>query len=216
MSDQDWFRRSTSPPRDREEFDGHLARSRGQSRKAQYLRLQAHRLHATGDPRLLAPALALLDRLINDFPDHFVLGLAYSLRARVLIDLGEPDVALASYEQAVAARRAFPQVTDDAPVGYVELILALKRIALYRVAQQILDEFPVGLFPIQIFRDAAARALLAEARGETSAAQTWARAALNAADRSESAVHSHRRLGFGGDADPLTLQRLRALTELPA
>lgn len=216
MSDHDWFRRSTRTARDREEFDPRLARSRGQSREAQYLRLQAHRLHSTGEPRQLAPALALLDRLINDFPEHFVLGLAYSLRAEVLIDLGQPDAALTSYEQAVVARRSFPQVSDDAHVGYVELILALKRIVLYEVAQQVLDEFPVGPLPIQVFRDAAARALLADVRGDASAAQVWARAALNAADRSESPFRYHRRLGLVRDADPLTLQRLRAFADPPA
>lgn len=132
MSDRGWFRHSTPIARDRQAFDGQVAGSREQSREAQYLRLQAHRLHATGDPRQLAPALALLDRLINDFPEHFVLGLAYSLRAEVLIDLGQPDAALASYEQALGARRAFPQVSDDACVGYVELILGENELRFER------------------------------------------------------------------------------------
>ena len=208
---KEWFRRSTWTPRDREEFNARLARSRGTERKAQYLRLQAHHLHATGDARLLPAALELLDRLIGEFPERFELALAHSLRAEVLVDLGHPDAALASYEASLAARRAFPQVSDDAYLGYVELILALKRVQLYAVAQKVLDEFPVGPFPIQVFRDAASRALLASSLGDTSGARHWARVALGAADRSESPFRYHRRLGLVTGADPLALQRLKEL-----
>jgi tetratricopeptide (TPR) repeat protein len=206
-----WYRRSTWTARDREEFDARLARSRGTERKAQYLRLQAIHLHETGDARLLSAALELLDRLITDFRDPFQLSLAFSLRAEVLIDLGQPEAALASYEQALAARRSFPKVSDDAYLAYAELVLALKRNRLYASAQATLDEFPVGPFPIQIFRDAAARALLADARGENSNATRWARTALEAAARSESPFRFHRRLGLVRDADPLTIQQLEAL-----
>jgi tetratricopeptide (TPR) repeat protein len=214
MSDQkDWYRRSTWTSRDREQFDARLARSRGHDRKAQYLRLQAYHLHETGDARLLSAALELLDRLVRDFPEPFQLGLAFSLRAEVLIDLGQPDTALASYEQALAARRSFPQVSDDAYLGYVELVLALKRVRLYPAAQQILDEFPVGPFPIQIFRDAGLRALLAAARGEIIDARKWARTALEAAERSESPFRYHRRLCLVRDTDPLTMQQLKELAQ---
>ena len=212
MSHQkEWFRRSTWTPRDREEFDARLARSRGNDRKAQYLRVQAYHLHSTGEARLLPAALELLDRLIGEFPEPFQLGLAHSLRAEVLIDLGRPDAALASYEAALAARRAFPQVSDDAYLGYVELILGLKRLPQYAAAQNVLDQFPVGPFPIQVFRDAAARALLAAARGDVSAARNWARTALEAADRSESPFRYHRRLGVVTGADPLVVQQLKTL-----
>jgi tetratricopeptide (TPR) repeat protein len=206
-----WYRRSTWTARDREEFDARLARSRGDDRKAQYLRLQAYHLHETGDARLLPAALELLDRLISDFPEPFQLTLAFSLRAEVLIDLGQPDAALASYEHALTTRRSFPKVSDDAYLGYVELILALKRHDLYPIAQRLLDEFPVGAFPIEIFRDAAARALLAVGRGEVADARKWAHTALAAAERSASPFRYHRRLGLVRDADPLTMQQLKAL-----
>jgi len=207
----EWYRRSTWTPRDREEFDARLARSRGQHRKAQYLRLQAYHLHETGDARLLPAALELLDRLVSEFPDPLQLGLAFSLRADLLIDLGQSDAAMAAYENALAARRSFPHFSDDAYLGYVELVLALKRDTLYDAAQRILDEFPVGPFPIQIFRDAGARALLAAARGETDDAREWARTALEAAERSQSPFRYRRRLGLVRGADPLTIQRLQEL-----
>ncbi|HEY4216449.1 MAG TPA: hypothetical protein VGM67_04895 [Gemmatimonadaceae bacterium] len=178
MTDQkEWYRRSTWTARDREEFNARLARSRGQDRKAQYLRLQAYHLHEVGDQHLLPGALELLDRLVSEFPEPFQLGLAFSLRAEVLVDLGRSDAALVSYEQALSARRSFPAVCDDAYLGYVELILALKR------------------------------ALLAHTRGETTATRHWARTALEAADRSESPFRYHRRLGLVRGADPLLLQR---------
>ena len=214
MSDQkEWFRRSTWTSRDREEFNTRLLRSRGDARKAQYLRLQAQHLHSTGDARLLQPALELLDRLISEYPEPIQLGSAHSLRAEVLVDLGQPVAALASYEAAVAARRAFPQVSDDAYLGYVELILTLQLHARYAAAQDVLDEFPVGPFPIQAFRDATARALLASARGEGSAARDWARAALEAADRSESPFRYHRRLGLVTGTDAHVVQRLKELAK---
>lgn len=214
MSDpKEWFRRSTWTSRDRDEFNTRLLRSRGDARKAQYLRIQAHHLHSSGDARLLQPALELLDRLIGEYPDPFQLGLAHSQRAEVLVDLGQPAAALASYEAALAARRAFPQVSDDAYLAYVELVLTLQLHERYAAAQEILDEFPVGPFPIQVFRDAAARALLAFARGEGSVARDWARTALDAADRTESPFRYHRRLGLVTGADAQVSRRLEELAK---
>jgi tetratricopeptide (TPR) repeat protein len=102
------------------EFDARLARSRGADRKAQYLRIQATHLFEAGQPHLTRAALALVDRLIAEFPDPFQLAPALALRAEALVDLGRTDEALQTYERALNARRAFPQVGDDGYLGYAD------------------------------------------------------------------------------------------------
>ncbi len=158
----EWFRRSTWSDHDAAEFNARLARSRGAHRKAQYLRIQAAHLFEAGDEHLTRAALGLLDRLILEFPDPCQLASALALRAESLVDLGRASEALDSYQRAFLARRAFPQVGDDGYLGYAELVLALRRSDLYDSALAVIEEFCAGTqFPIQEFRIAASRALIA-------------------------------------------------------
>lgn len=212
MAKIEWFRRTSWTERDAAEFDDRLARSRGGDRKAQYLRIQAVHLFETGDLCLTRVALGLIDRLLAEFPDPFQLAPALSLRAEALVDLGRPDEALETYARALAARRAFPQVGDDGYIGYAELILALRRQELYDAALEALDEFADSVqFPVQEFRVAACRALIASDLGDSNTARRRAREALEAAAKSESPFRYHRKLGLVRGVDPLAFQRLQSL-----
>jgi tetratricopeptide (TPR) repeat protein len=212
MAKPDWFRRTTWTKRDAAEFENQLARSRGANRKAQYLRIQAVHLFETGNMSLTRVALGLVDRLISEFPDPFQLAPALSLRAEALVDLGQPDEALKAYSRALEARRTFPQVGDDGYVGFAELVLALRRRDLYDAALAALEEFADSVqFPIQEFRIAACRALIAAERGDSNDARRWARDALAAAAKSESPFRYHRKLGLVRGVDPVAFQRLKSL-----
>jgi tetratricopeptide (TPR) repeat protein len=212
MGEPEWFRRTTWTERDAADFEERLGRSRGANRKAQYLRIQAVHLFESGDVNLTRAALGLVDRLIADFPDPFQLAPALSLRAEALVDLGRPEEALETYGRALEARRAFPQVGDDGYLGFAELVIALQRRDLYDAARAALDEFADRVqFPIQEFRAAACRALMAAERDDSTGSRRWAREALAAAAKAESPFRYHRKLGLVRGVDPLTFQRLKSL-----
>ena len=211
----EWFRRSTWSERDAAEFEARLARSRGAARKAQYLRIQAVHLFQVGDLTLTRAALGLVDRVISEFPDQFQLAPALSLRAEALVDLGRPEEALETYMRALEARRAFPQVGDDGYLGYAELVIALRRGDLYNSALAVIDEFAEQpQFPVEEFRIATSRALIAAERNDLTGARAWAREALAAAAKSESPFRYHRKLGLVRGVDPLTYQRLQSLADV--
>ena len=90
----DWFRRTTWSPDDEREFFARLGRSRGPERKAQYLRIQASHL-ATAAPPLHGPALALLDRLLAEYPGDLMLAQVHAQpgASHAAFGLGESPAA---------------------------------------------------------------------------------------------------------------------------
>jgi tetratricopeptide (TPR) repeat protein len=210
----EWFRRTTWTKADAAEFAQRLARARGNSQKAQYLRIQAVHLFDVGKPDLVLVALGLLEQLFADFPDPFQLSAAYSLHADCLVDLGRPDAALQSYERSLTARRNHAGIQDDSYLSYGELILALRRTSLYRAALAAIDEFGGSTpFPVQQYRLAAIRARLTAASGDGVEARRWARIAIAAAAQTESPFRFHRALGVVNGVDPLAHEQLVALAE---
>lgn len=208
----EWFRRTTWTQDDAADFAAHLARSRGADRRAQYLRIQALHLHEVGTPALTTVALELLDQLLALYPVPSQVTAALNQRAACLGDLGRPAEALESYRQALATRRAHPQWGDDGYLAFGELVLALRRGDLYDTALAALDEFGYGpMFPVQQYRQAAIRALIADARLDAATAREWARTALEASAKLESPFRHHRQLGLVTQVDPDVHVRLREL-----
>ena len=172
MGKTEWFRRSTWSERDAAQFDARLARSRGLTARRSTCQFRPSTCLRAGRPHLTRAALGLLDRLIAEYPDPFQLAFALALRAEALVDLGRADEALASYQQALAARRAFPQVGDDGYLAFAELVYALRRSDLYDATLAAIDEFSSGTqFPVQEFRIATSRALIAAERHDLAAAR---------------------------------------------
>ncbi|HEX6535036.1 MAG TPA: hypothetical protein VF041_10580 [Gemmatimonadaceae bacterium] len=214
MAKTDWFRRTTWTPDDRADFEARLAKSRTPFHKSQRLRIQASHLHGVGTRELTGAALGLLDRVVADFPEPTQLANAHLQRAECLIDLGRPEEALDAYRRALDSQRQLPTVRNDAYLGFAELVLALRRDALYDEVLAVLDEFDADpVFPVQRYRMAASRSRLADARGDRRAAGEWARRALAAVARSESPFRHHEKLGLVDTVEPDVFARL---TELAA
>src|SRR6185312_4454064 len=101
----DWFRKITWTESDRADFFARLARARGATHKAQYLRIQAVHLQHTGHLESVRAALELLDILIADHPEPTQLALAHMQRGECLSTLGDHDAGLTAHREALAAER---------------------------------------------------------------------------------------------------------------
>lgn len=207
----DWFRRTTWTPEDEREFRARLGRARPQNR-AQYLRIQALSL-IEAEPPFPDAALALLDEMLRHWPDQLQLSSAHLQVGRIHEARGEFENALGSYASAVEAMRAHPHLGTDAPEAFALLVARLGRRLLFDDALTALEDFPPSLLPVHRFRHFAARALIHEARRETSEAATLAAAALEEAGRDRAPFWKHPTLGLvGPESDDLVAQ-MKALTE---
>jgi hypothetical protein len=138
---EDWFRRKTWTPADRETFFARLRRSRTTYHKAQYLRVQAVELQATGTPEGVDAALELAEVLLRDYPAPTELAHAHLIRAECLESRGDVAGAAEAYRHALRAQRACPKVRTTAHQGFAWLVATRPLPELYREAIAALDEF---------------------------------------------------------------------------
>jgi tetratricopeptide (TPR) repeat protein len=205
----EWFRRTTWTPEDQAAFFQRLERSRTPFHKAQYLRIQAYHLAEVGTALLIEGALALLDRLLTEFPEPSQLASAYEQRARCLADLGRHEDAFVALEASFAAQRAYPNLETGAYLDFGELAIGLQRTDLYDRAGALLDEFGGReVLPDSIYRHAVIRAFVAAHRGDRAAAREHARRAIGAAGRTESPFRYHRKVGLVRFVDPEVVAKL--------
>lgn len=150
--------------RTRTSFERRLARARA-ARRPQYIRIQASHLQQTGKPELLRAALALLDRVIGEYPSDFQAALAQSQRADGLLALGEWAGPADAFRAALQAEATFPTVRTDAYLSFAFLVVTRDERPLFdevaRVCQAHASE--PRPFPVQQFRWHAVQALLTEA-----------------------------------------------------
>lgn len=212
MAITDWYRRKTWTPDDAADFQTRLKRARTTYNKAQYLRIQAHELHAVGDRAMTIAALSLLDQLIADFTEPSELSAAHMQRAACYADLAQFDEALDAYRTAFAARRAAPNWQNDAALEFGTLVVALNRGDLFDEVLAVFDEFgDPGPFPTQRYSAAATRALIADARGDRTGALHWATLAIDAANLPNGPFKGHAQLGVVRSVDPVSHRRLHAI-----
>ena len=213
MGREDWYRRKTWTEADQQAFWARFDRSRSAVSKTQYLLIQAGSLLLTGNLDLVAPALTIVDRLLDQHPHEAFLSEAHSTRARCLAVLRRIDEALSSYRLAFNARRVHRGMTNLAHLDFAWLIVEAGRVDLYDEALQMLDEFSgrAGLFPLHAYRDAAARALMWSGKGENGRAVAYARKAITASSKSASPFLHHRHLGMVNEIDQKIQARLFAL-----
>jgi tetratricopeptide (TPR) repeat protein len=210
MKRNDWFRRTTWTHDDEREFFERLARSRTAFHKAQYLRIQAGSLAATGQASALRVALGLLDRLCTDFPEPSQLASAHLQAAQCHEALGNVSEAVRHFRLALAAQTRNPQVDPGTSLEFAWFIFEHQLTSLYDEAIGALDASHLA-FPVQYFKANAIRAFVAKYRDDHIAASQYARKALESADLCSSPFRYHRPLGLVGEEYRPIVERLSSM-----
>jgi tetratricopeptide (TPR) repeat protein len=211
MGRHDWYRNETWTREVQAAFRERLDRSRGSFHKAQYLRIQAVHLAQAREHRA---ALELLDELLERYPDASQLASARSQRAECLLALGRVTEVADEYRSSLQAERDNPTFKTGAWLNFACLVAFHGMSNLYDEASAVLSEFSASsllMFPAQQFQYAAARAFLADAKGDREAAGAFAKSALEHAAAEHSGFRHHPQLGLVNDLDRSLEQRLRAM-----
>jgi hypothetical protein len=209
----DWFRRTSWTEADRDDFEARLRRARPHNR-GQYLLLQAGALGGMGEPRLVQAALALLDRMLREYPDRVHVASAHALRAVCLRTLGRVDEAFDAYREALRHERTFPNVRTQAWLDFPLFAVLEGRRDLRDEVVAVLDENddPDGMpFPLMRFRYHAIRAFVAQWDGRTADARREAAEALRWTTVAHSGFRYHPTVGLVGERDRDLVERLEAL-----
>jgi len=212
MPRDDWYRRSTWTAGDQQEFSVRLKRSRTQANKAQYLRIQASCLAEAGHHRA---AVDLLDLLLRDFPERFELAQAHLQKALCLIELGDHEGVIADFRASLQCQRECPNVGTSCWLQFPWFIATQGRADLYDEALGVLEEFRSDTrlaFPLDRYRFAAARALIAQARNDFGAAKEFAKVAVQCAAAKDSGFRYHPDVGLVNKVDPNVHARLCSLS----
>ncbi len=137
-------------------------------------------------------------------------------RATAYEAMGEFEVALAAYEDAVQREEEYPQLQTQAWLMFPVLVAERRLSGYYDRADEMLTAYKDRLtFPVDFFRWNSASALISSEKGQHDVAQAAARAALEGASKTDSGFRYHRSIGLvgGGDADLLKqITKLAALS----
>ena len=211
MGRDDWFRKQAWSTQDADDFQQRLQRSREARSKAQYLRIQAVHLAEVG---LHEPALALLSQLLRDVPEPFELASTHLQRAQSYVALGDYERAIECFRESLVAEDACPYVRPGTPLEFAWFIVTWERIDLFSEVEPLLlrHEGKHGVtFPVERFKCAAARALVANSDGRVMDARRFASDARNAAKEQHSGFRCHPDLGLVGNVPAGIAQRLAAI-----
>ena len=198
MSD-DWYRRHTWTASDQAAFFARLDRSRSGFHKAQYARIQAFELQRAGGARYAADALRLLDLIVERWMEDAQRASVHHQRAECLRDLGRDEEAITAYRETFSEQRRQPSYLTDAHLDFAFWIAASGKDGQFDEALSVLKEFTSNdgiSFPMSIYLAEGARALIHNARGKRGVAADHARTALNAAERMDSGLRYHPKVGL--------------------
>jgi len=210
MSD-DWFRRKTWTPKDREEFFARLRRSRGAHSKPQYARIQAYELLTTRTPEAYSAALELLDMILAEWREDAQLASVYHHRAECYVGLGDIPRAIDAYHQVFDTQRVRKGELTMAHLDFGWLVATTPLPDLYDEALTLLGEFTHGIFPVDQYRASTIHALILAARGQREQARGYARIAIQAAAARHSGFRYHTKLGLVKQPDEEVYERLQTL-----
>jgi predicted Zn-dependent protease len=211
MARDDWFRQTSWTAQDAVEFQARLKRSRGDVSKAQYLRIQAIHLAGVG---LHDAALKLTDQLLKNHPVPSQLASTYLLRAESYAAVGKDAEAADSFRSSLAAQDHYPNMRTCVALSFAWFIVLKGKVELYREVEPLLQRYEkeVGLaFPVQRFKCAVVRALLASEEGRPTQARSFADEARAMAGEQDSGLRYHAKLGLVDDVPPEVAKRLAAI-----
>ena len=212
MATDEWFRRKSWTATDREDFYLRLRRSRGGFHKAQYSRIQAYELQAVGTAETLSGAVELLEKILAEWPADAQLAAVHQQYAQCLLRLGQQEKAIESFRNSFRAQRQNPGHLTEAHLDFGWLCISVPLPDFYDEALLALDEFQYRSgFPVQIYRDAAIRAIIHHARNSTQTARDYAKQAVAAAALERSPYRYHQTLGLVTLTEPTIHARLQAI-----
>ncbi|MFN3429836.1 MAG: hypothetical protein ACK46X_07770 [Candidatus Sericytochromatia bacterium] len=195
----DWYRRTTWTDEDRQAFFGRLLQSQSTFHKAQYARIQADALWATGDRALVGSARDLYVFVVREYAhEESQLLPAQVGRATCSAELDDREETLEALLGAVSAHRSSPGWHPSALVKAGELAVRDRHTDAYPA----LDEALSGIMrrraltlPSDLYAACYALAFMAEQQGDRPRAQAYAHGALRAMAMSRT---NDRRLPPGG------------------
>jgi hypothetical protein len=110
--------------------------------------------------------------------------------------LGQQELAIESFREVFRVQRQQPGHITDAHLDFGWLCISVPITQFYLEVLGVLDEFQYApVFPIQIYRDAAIRAVIHHSRGQHQLAGDYAKRALSSSALPRSPVQRHPTLG---------------------
>jgi tetratricopeptide (TPR) repeat protein len=207
----DWYRRKTWTPNDREEFFARLRRSRGAYNKAQYARIQACELLTIRMHEAYLAALELLDMILAEWREEAQLASVFHHRAECFSGLGDLPRAIDAYRQVFQMQRVHKRELTMAHLDFGWLVATTPLPELYDEALAVLCEFHRDMFPVDRYRASAIQALILDSQGKHEQARSYASLAIEAAAARHSGFRYHAKLGLVASPDKKVHERLQSL-----
>jgi hypothetical protein len=200
-----WYRNDRWGEAEETKFLGRLKRLRGARTKATVVRMKAAMLEAAGDPPRVRGALALLARVLREWPVDSELALCHWQMARCFLILKDDEAALRSFGLALLREREDPRVLTGAWSDFAQFVVSRKLREHYGDVRRLLQmREKYFIYPADRFVAHACRALIARENGAKGVAREEAERALAEAER------PHENLGLLQAFDGL-VQRLRKI-----
>jgi tetratricopeptide (TPR) repeat protein len=202
----DWYRKKTWTKADEEEYFTKLARAR-ENNRAQYLRVQAAILVATGDPKLLDGAESLIEKLFSDYPENkFERSVSLTILGDICKLRKQPDKALEYYKAAMEFEEIYPNVQTSAYLDFSELVVKLKKQEYYEFAEDLLVKRVDSsgfVFPNAGYKAFSLLAIFSHYKGNKEMAKQFAALAEKNASAETSGLRYHKSLGVVTNRDDL-------------
>lgn len=211
----DWYRRQTWTPKDREDFFARLRRSRTAFHKAQYARIQAYTLLTTRTQEAYQSALELLDIILAEWPSNAQLASVFHHRAECFAGLGNLPRAVESYRQVFQTQRVQKRELTMAHLDFGWLAITTPLPEHYDEVLAVLCEFHRDMFPVDRYCSSAIQAIILDAKGRHTQARSYASIALEAAEARHSGFRYHAKLGLVKSPDQQIYQKLKFLATRP-
>ena len=200
-----WYRNDRWDAAEEKKFFSRLSKQRGPIKKAQVARVKATALEATGDPRRVRVAVALLTRILELWPVDADLALLRWQLARCHLILDQESDALKQFQFALAREREQPRYLTGAWADFAQLVVSRKLREHYGDVKRLLDEREkFFIYPEDRFMAHACRAVISWENGAKGKARDEAEKALAEAER----PHEHKGVL---DGHKVLVERLRKI-----
>lgn len=197
MSRENWYRNTSWSDAIEKEFFARLQRSRHNSSKVQYLRIQALYLHEA-HPQV---SNYLLDCLLALPTEQTEVASTYLQKAELAIVLGRPHEEIVSFfRKSIQQQREFPNVTTTVHLRFGRYVVDIACEALYDEVLQVLSEYAdINRLPSVLYETNGIRSIIYKRKNQNEIAARFAREAIHQASRTESGFRRHRTLGLVKD-----------------